>query len=56
MHRSISLKYDWLHKISKEARTENKEAALAIQFVDLCGEPIAKDATWVMIPERILKK
>jgi hypothetical protein len=52
-HRSFSLKYNWLRKISKEALAVNKEPVLAIQFVDRDGEPIAHDAKWVMIPERV---
>ncbi len=55
-HRSISLKYDWLRKISKEALAENKEPALAIQFVDREGNPIATDAKWVCIPERLFNE
>ncbi len=55
-HKSISLKYDWLHKISKEALTENKEPALALQFVDREGKPVAHDATWIMIPERVFNE
>lgn len=55
-YRSISLKYDWLHKISKEALAENKEPALALQFVDRDGKPIAKDAAWIMIPERVFNE
>lgn len=55
-HKSISLKYDWLHKITLEALAENKDAALAIQFVTLGGEPIEQDAKWVLIPERIFKE
>ncbi len=55
-HRSISLKYNWLRKISKEALAENKEPALAIQFVDRDGYPIAQDAAWIMIPERVFNE
>jgi len=55
-HKSLRVTYDWLHKISKEALAENKSPALAFQFVDLEGRPIANDATWVCIPERIFKE
>ena len=49
-HRSISLKLDWLDKISVEAREEGKVPALAIQFVDKAGNPVRR-GRWVMIPE-----
>lgn len=55
-HKSIALKYDWLSKISREAICEGRDPALAIQFVDKFGHPIAKDATWVMVPERVFKE
>lgn len=55
-HKSISLKYDWLHKITEEALAEGRDAALSLQFVDLTGTPIAQDAKWVMIPERVFKE
>lgn len=49
-HRSLSLKADWLDKISKEARAEGKAAAVAIQFVDRSGNSQREDR-WVMIRE-----
>lgn len=49
-HKSISLKHEWLEKISREAREVGKTPALAIQFVDKLGNPIA-NARWVLIPE-----
>lgn len=55
-HKSISLKYDWLEKISKEALAETKEPALAIQFCDLNGVPRSEMGTWVMIPERVFRE
>lgn len=52
-HRSIGVKYAWCEKISKEALAENKDPAISIQFVDQTGLPIARDASWVLIPERV---
>ncbi len=54
-HRSISLKLDWLDKISVEAREESKVPALAIQFVDKAGNS-KKRGRWVMIPESEFKE
>jgi len=49
-HRSISLKFDWLEKISVEAREEGRAPALAIQFVDKDGQSVRR-GRWVLIPE-----
>ena len=49
-HKSISLKLEWLDKISVEAREEGKAPALAIQFVDKAGNS-KKRGRWVLIPE-----
>ena len=49
-HRSISLKADWLDKISREARAEGKAPALAIQFTDKDGKSKRGDR-WIMITE-----
>jgi hypothetical protein len=49
-HRSISLKADWLDKISREARAEGKAPGLAIQFVDRQGNS-NRGNRWVMITE-----
>jgi hypothetical protein len=49
-HKSISIKLEWLEKISVEAREESKIPALAIQFVDKAGNS-KRNARWVLIPE-----
>ena len=49
-HKSISLKLEWLEKISVEAREEGKVPALSIQFVDKQGNS-KKRGRWVLIPE-----
>ena len=50
VNKSISLKQEWLDKISREARAEGRIPALAIQFVDQAGNS-AQHGRWVMIPE-----
>ena len=52
---SLSLKLEWLRKISKEAADITKEPALTIQFVDGSGRPVL-DGAWVMVPERVFKE
>lgn len=52
--KSISLKQEWLDKISKEAATEGKVPALSITFTTGDGEPI-KSGSWVMVPEHHFK-
>ena len=54
-HRSISLKLDWLDKISVEAREEGKVPALAIQFVDKAGNS-KKRGRWVLVREDDFKE
>lgn len=49
-HKSISLKLDWLDKISREARAEGKAPGLAIQFVDKNGHSV-RGRRWVLILE-----
>lgn len=49
-HKSISLKLEWLDKISVEAREEGRIPALSIQFVDKQGNS-KKRGRWVLIPE-----
>ena len=49
-HKSLSIKLEWLDKISVEAREEGKAPALSIQFVDKAGNSL-RHARWVMIPE-----
>ena len=49
-HRSLSLKLEWLEKISREAATENRTPAIAIQFVDKNGNSV-RGGRWVLVPE-----
>ena len=55
IHRSLSLKLDWLRKISVEAREEGRAPALAVQFVDSEGVPV-RYGRWVMVPEDEFKE
>ncbi|HEY0817230.1 MAG TPA: hypothetical protein VGD46_00530 [Rhizobacter sp.] len=52
---SLSLKLDWLQKISREALPKGKTPALALQFVNADGTP-EKAGSWVMIPEHLFKE
>lgn len=46
---SLSIKLDWLIKITREAMSEGKPPALSVSFVDPQGKPV--DAgEWVLIP------
>jgi hypothetical protein len=46
---SLTVKLDWLLKITKEARTEGKSPALSVSFVMEDGRP-RPDGQWVLIP------
>jgi len=47
---SMTLKRDWLDKVSREARSAGKTPALAVTFVTGNGSP-RKSGAWVMVPE-----
>lgn len=49
-HRSMSVKLEWLEKISREARQVGRSPALTIQFVDKLGNPVPY-GRWALIPE-----
>lgn len=49
-HKSLSLKHEWLAKITREAREVGKSPALTIQFVDKLGNPIPC-GRWTLIQE-----
>lgn len=48
---SMSIKKEWLIKVSDEALAMGMYPALAIQFVDGDGRPVDRYSKWVMIPE-----
>lgn len=53
--RSLSVKLDWLEKISTEAHPKLLYPAVSIQFVTGDGSP-RKDGAWVLIPEWAFKE
>lgn len=52
---SLSLKYEWLEKISREAVCQEKTPSVSIQFVDSQGasKPTGR---WVLIPEHVFQE
>lgn len=52
---SLSLKLEWLQKISREAMPNGKVPALAVQFTNADGTP-ARAGSWVMVPEHVFKE
>lgn len=52
---SISLKAEWLRKVSAQALEISKEAALIVQFVDASGKVIP-GFSWVMVEERVFRE
>ena len=48
---SMSVKFDWLLKIAREARAEGKSAALAISFVNDEGQALL-DGEWVVVSKQ----
>lgn len=51
---SISIKWSWLKKISREAEDNGCEPALAIEIQG--GESDTTDRDWVMIPARVFEE
>jgi len=47
---SLSLKYEWLQKITREAKGTNQMPAVTISFVTGSGEA-KPDGDWVLIPK-----
>jgi hypothetical protein len=52
---TMALKFDWLSKISQEARNVGKTPALAVSFVNQQGKPWM-DGDWVMLPRHVFKE
>lgn len=52
---SVSLKLDWLLKISQEALEKGKYPALCIQFTHQSGLP-RNGGSWVLMPESVFKE
>lgn len=55
VNESMSVQYDWLTKISREALEDKKAPALTVQFTDNIGRP-KKFGSWVMIPEALFEE
>ena len=55
IHDSIAVKYAWVDKIAKEARSEGKTPALSLSFVRPDGSAI-QDGDWVLIPMHRFKE
>lgn len=53
--RSLSVKKEWLDKITREAIAVGKDPALMVQFVDARGRP-DRNGVWVMFPEYLWKE
>lgn len=54
-NKSMSLKYDWLKKVSQEAAQYGQIPALTVQFVAGDGNPITS-GSYVMIPEWVFRE
>jgi len=52
---SLGVKFDWLSKISDEARSEGKSPALSMSFVRPDGTP-HMDGQWVAIPLHVWQR
>jgi len=50
IHKSMSVKLDWLLKIEAEALAEQKMPALSVTFVDATGSPV-RGGKWVLVRE-----
>lgn len=46
---SLSVKFEWLAKITREARSENKVPALSVSFVKEDGTAV-DNGDWVLVP------
>lgn len=52
VNESVSLKREWLTKITREALDTNCQPILLLSFVTGSGEP-KKDGDWVVMPRRL---
>jgi len=55
IHASLSVKWEWLRKISREANAVGGEPALAIEIKGGVDDPMV-DRDWVMVPARVFEK
>lgn len=54
VHKSISLKQEWLEKIRKEAQGKQKVGAVHIQFTDDKGN-VVRNGSYFVVPEAFLR-
>ncbi|QIG66698.1 hypothetical protein EVB27_028 [Rhizobium phage RHph_TM16] len=52
---SLGLKFDWLAKINREARSTNKRPILSVEFTTEGGQPIP-NGQWALVPMAWLKE
>ena len=55
IHKSISIKWDWLKKITNEAMAQQCEPAVSIEIKGGTEDGLT-DRDWVMIPLRVFNK
>ena len=55
IHRSVSLKLDWLEKIRKEAQGKKMVGGIHIQFTNPDGEPVP-NGSWIVLPESFVQR
>jgi len=55
IHASLSVKWAWLTKITREASALQKEPALAIEIQGGKSDPLC-DRDWVMVPARVFER
>ena len=53
--KSMSVQFEWLAKIGREARREGKTPALSVSFVTEDGRPVI-DGEWVLVPMHVFKE
>lgn len=56
IHKSLTVKKEWLDKISEEALSEERTPALTISFVDEYGNAIDFNSDWVLLPSHFVKE
>jgi len=55
IHASLSIKWEWLRKITAEAQAQNCEPALSIEIKGGKDDPMV-DRDWIMVPARVWEK
>jgi len=55
VHASLSVKWEWLRKITREANAVQKEPAVTIEIKGGENDPLC-DRDWVMVPVRVFER